>query len=87
MSDATNKANTIDKVIELSNKKIQLLQELKDSLLAEKSDYIVQKASHSDYALVEKNSGAVKEYGSEARIKKYIEKRNITSVHWTIITK
>lgn len=82
----------IDKVIELSERKVKLLKEYKESLNEESADYIVCNAglqssgvgyhSQSTYVIVDRKTNTNMDAGPKSRIEKYIEKKRLSNVYW-----
>lgn len=80
----------LDELITLSEKRVALLKELKESLLEETADYIVcqEKVSrgmswdYDHYYLIEKGTEEIKMEGNQSQIQRYLDKRKITKVHW-----
>ena len=76
----------MEELIRLTEKKLALLKELKESIAFEAADYIVAhlpRGFDTDYyLLVEKETENIKHAGRKTSIQKYLDKRQITKVYW-----
>ena len=74
------KEELIDRIIVLTEKKVKLLKELKESLKYEKCKYHLvedKKVFPTRYSLIDISSEETLAYGSAARINSYIKLKNI----------
>ena len=83
-----NMNGNINELIALNNKMTSLLQEYKQSLEEEQSDYVVVKIpsifTEARYILFKRETEKEICYGEKSKIERFIEKRIINKVYWRI---
>jgi len=79
--------HNLDLLIDLNQKKVKLLMDMKRGLEEASADYIVCRVGFGDnnrmnYALVKKNSSENLIVDVKSKVEEYIKKKCLTNVYW-----
>lgn len=81
---------TLNQLIDLQSKKLSLLKELRESMLFEKADYIIDQTKMSRgistdynyYFVVKRITEEILFSGNKSQVQKYLDKRKIVNTYW-----
>lgn len=81
---------TLNQLIDLTTKKLSLLRELKEAMLSEKADYIIDQtkmsrctsSDYNYYFVIKRITGDIVFSGNKSQVEKYLIKRKIVNTYW-----